>query len=140
VIAFPALASLPKKRCESAPGGRFAFVQYSSGTTGLRKGVAISHAQLTEHIEGYAASIGFTGEDRVASWLPLYHDMGLIACFLMSSYYGATSLHLSPFEWLQQPELLLRAISELKATFSFVPNFALNLLALRARDQQLEGV
>src|SRR5437763_1181008 len=95
---------------------------------------------LSEHIASYAETIRFSGEVRVASWLPLYHDMGLIACLLMSVTYGATAVHLSPFEWLQQPDLLLRAISDLKATFSFLPNFALNFLAQRARADQLGGV
>ncbi len=101
-----------------------ALLQFSSGTTGLRKGVMLSHAQIARHMHAYGRSIGFGRTDTVASWLPLYHDMGLIACFLMPIHTGATVVSLDAFEWVARPWMLLDAIEMYRATFAWLPNFA----------------
>ncbi|MFC5741206.1 AMP-binding protein [Dyella tabacisoli] len=102
-----------------------ALLQFSSGTTGLRKGVMLSHGQLLQHMVAYSQAIGFSSKDIVASWLPLYHDMGLIACFLLPLYAGATIVSLDAFEWVAQPWKLLQALDTYRATFAWMPNFAL---------------
>jgi acyl-CoA synthetase (AMP-forming)/AMP-acid ligase II len=101
-----------------------ALLQFSSGTTGLRKGVMLSHRQIAQHMDAYAEVIGFGPEDTVASWLPLYHDMGLIACFLMPLHAGATIVSLDAFDWVARPWSLLEAIETYGATFTWLPNFA----------------
>lgn len=106
-----------------------AFIQYSSGTTGLKKGVAITHAMLLDQIEAYAGSIALTPEDVICSWLPLYHDMGLITAFFLPLLKGVSVVALSPFDWVRQPALLLTAIARHRATLCWQPNFAYKFLA-----------
>lgn len=119
---------------------QIALLQHSSGTTGLQKGVALSHRAIFEQLEAYRQAIGFTGEDVIVSWLPLYHDMGLIAGFLMPLLSGARLVMMSPFDWVRAPYLLMQAISEQQGTFCWLPNFAYNFCAQKIRDRDLEGV
>jgi acyl-CoA synthetase (AMP-forming)/AMP-acid ligase II len=101
-----------------------AFLQHSSGTTGLKKGVRITWGQLARQVDSYAAAIGLGPEDKVASWLPLYHDMGLITGFLAPLSLGATVISLDPFEWVARPALLFETIETYRATLCWLPNFA----------------
>lgn len=109
-----------------------AFLQFSSGTTGLKKGVAISHKALLWQIDHYAQSLDLAPErDRIVSWLPLYHDMGLIACYLMPLLKRIPLVAMSPFDWVRRPEMLFQAISEHRTTLAWLPNFAFNFLTDR---------
>ncbi len=116
------------------------LLQHSSGTTGLQKAVMLSHATVADHVERYAGALQLSPDDRVVSWLPLYHDMGLIAAFHMPLAMGVPSVQLDPFEWVLAPELLLQAMHRERGTVVFQPNFAFSHLALRAHDDELEGV
>jgi acyl-CoA synthetase (AMP-forming)/AMP-acid ligase II len=120
--------------------GATALLQHSSGTTGLQKGVMLSHATIFAQLEAYGSVLGFTEEDVVCSWLPLYHDMGLIAGFLMPLLSGARLVLMSPFDWVRSPAMLLHAITAHGGTFTWLPNFAYNFLAGKVRDRDLEGV
>ncbi len=111
-----------------------AFLQHSSGTTSLKKGVMLSHAGVLAHTQSYRQAIGFGPDDIIASWLPLYHDMGLIACFMLPVITGATVVNLDPFEWVGNPLSLLRVIQEHRATYCWLPNFAFNHLAKAIRS------
>lgn len=106
-----------------------AFLQHSSGTTGQKKGVMLSHAAVLRQIEAYAESIQSTEHDVVVSWLPLYHDMGLIACFIMPLVLGQTIVLLDPFHWVSRPASLFRAISSHCASLCWMPNFAFEHIA-----------
>lgn len=106
-----------------------ALLQHSSGTTGLKKGVALSHRAVLAQADAYAGTLGFGPEDRVASWLPLYHDMGLITGFLMPLALGASVVSMSPFDWVARPALLLQAMTKTEASFCWLPNFAFGHLA-----------
>ncbi len=117
-----------------------ALLQHSSGTTGLQKGVALSHRAIFEQLDAYSAALGFTPDDVIVSWLPLYHDMGLIAGFLMPLLTGARLVLMSPFDWVRAPHLLMQAISANRGTFTWLPNFAYNFCAQKIRDRDLEGV
>lgn len=110
-----------------------AFLQHSSGTTGLQKGVALSHRAVLNQIAAYSAAIGLQEEDVIVSWLPLYHDMGLIAGFMLPLVQGIPLVLMSPFDWVRHPALLLRAIHEQRGTLCWLPNFAYNHLARRVR-------
>jgi len=117
-----------------------ALLQHSSGTTGLQKGVALSHRAIFDQLDAYSQAIGFSDADIVVSWLPLYHDMGLIAGFLMPILSGARLVLMSPFDWVRSPQMLLRAISDQRGTFCWLPNFAYNFCAQKIRERDLEGV
>ena len=114
------------------------FRQFSSGTTGARKSVLITSRMFESHAESYGRSVGLHDDDRVISWLPLYHDMGLLCSFLIPFYHGVFSLHLSPFEWLQNPASLFTGISRYGGTLAWMPNFAFSYCAQRVADEDLE--
>ncbi len=101
-----------------------AFLQHSSGTTGLKKGVALTHGIVLDHIDAMADCLAITGGDVIASWLPIYHDMGLIACFVAPALLGIPVVMLDPFAWVRRPTLLLEAIADYRATLCWLPNFA----------------
>jgi acyl-CoA synthetase (AMP-forming)/AMP-acid ligase II len=117
-----------------------ALLQHSSGSTGLQKGVALSHRAALNQIAAYAPSIGLSASDTIVSWLPLYHDMGLIACFVMPVVMGIRLALLSPFEWVRGPHRLFGAVTKYGGTHIWLPNFAYNFCAQKIRERDLEGV
>jgi acyl-CoA synthetase (AMP-forming)/AMP-acid ligase II len=116
------------------------LLQHSSGTTGLQKGVALSHQAVINQLTDYGKAIRLRDSDVFISWLPLYHDMGLIACWLMPVLLGYPLVLMSPFDWIRAPYRLLQAVSRYKGTLSWLPNFAYNFCAQKIRDRDLEGV
>jgi fatty-acyl-CoA synthase len=116
------------------------LLQHSSGTTGLQKGVALSHQAVFNQLNSYGKSLGITENDVIVSWLPLYHDMGLIAGFLMPILSGIPLVIMSPFDWVRAPYRLLQAISKYQATLTWLPNFAYNFCAQKIRDRHIEGM
>jgi fatty-acyl-CoA synthase len=116
------------------------LLQHSSGTTGLQKGVALSHQAVINQLSEYSKAIRLEAADVFVSWLPLYHDMGLIACWLMPILLGYHLVIMSPFEWIRAPYRLLKAVSRYKGTLSWLPNFAYNFCAQKIRQRDLEGV
>jgi acyl-CoA synthetase (AMP-forming)/AMP-acid ligase II len=126
-------AELPVAPDESDPHS-IALLQHSSGTTGLKKGVALSYEQIRAQIVAYAASIKGTADDRIVSWLPIYHDMGLITSFLLPITMGATIVSIDAFEWLARPDMFFDEIRRFAGTLAWLPNFAFNHL-VRTRDR-----
>jgi len=116
------------------------LLQHSSGTTGLQKGVALSHRAVFNQLNSYGKSLALADGDVVVSWLPLYHDMGLIAGFLMPILAGIPLVLLSPFDWVRAPYKLLQAVSKYRGTLTWLPNFAYNFCAQKIRDRHIEGV
>jgi fatty-acyl-CoA synthase len=109
-----------------------AFIQHSAGTTGLQKGVALTHAAVLGQIEHLAHALKIDGAtDCVYSWLPLYHDMGLIACFMLPMVCHAPVVMQSPLDWVMHPETMLQIISECKCTLAWMPNFAFQFVPRR---------
>src|SRR5574341_1795834 len=88
------------------------LLQHSSGTTGLQKGVALSHRAVLNQLDCYARALRLALDDVVVSWLPLYHDMGLIAGFVMPVLSRVKLVIMSPFHWVRDPAILLRAIQD----------------------------
>jgi fatty-acyl-CoA synthase len=116
------------------------LLQHSSGTTGLQKPVLLSHRAVLEHVKYYGKAIELNGSDKIISWLPLYHDMGLIAAFHLPLAFGIPIVQLDPFEWVLVPSLLLEAISNERGTISWLPNFAFNMMADKITEDELEGI
>jgi acyl-CoA synthetase (AMP-forming)/AMP-acid ligase II len=116
------------------------LLQHSSGTTGLQKGVALSHQAVINQLQAYAQALNLRENDVIVSWLPLYHDMGLIAGFILPIVLGHTLVLMSPFDWVRAPYRLMLAVSKYSGTLSWLPNFAYNFCAAKIRDRDLEGV
>lgn len=116
------------------------LLQHSSGTTGLQKGVALSHQAVFNQLNAYSRALNLQGDDVVVSWLPLYHDMGLIAGFLMPILSGIHLVLMSPFDWVRAPYKLMQAVTKYRGTLTWLPNFAYNFCAQKIRDRHLEGV
>ena len=118
-----------------------ALLQHSSGTTGLQKGVALSHRAVLRHNRAYAERIGLTRDDVIVSWLPLYHDMGFVACFLLPLLARVPFVELSPFDWVLRPASLFEQIQKHGATLCWMPNFAFQFVADSVRASQVpEGL
>ena len=116
------------------------LLQHSSGTTGLQKPVVLSHRAVLNHVRNLSDALKLSENDKIISWLPLYHDFGLIACFHIPLAYGITSIQINPFEWVLAPILLLEAITKEKATVTCLPNFAYNVLAEKIHNDELTGI
>jgi fatty-acyl-CoA synthase len=125
---------------EQPSGEKIAFLQHSSGTTGLQKGVALSHRAVLNQVEAYGEAIKLTPQDVIVSWLPLYHDMGLIAGFVMPIVAGNTLVLMSPFHWVRAPRILFQAIDAYRGTLCWLPNFAYNHCVRAVRKRDLEGI
>jgi len=109
-----------------------AFIQHSAGTTGLQKGVALTHAAVLRQLEHLAQALKIdAAADSIYSWLPLYHDMGLIACFMLPMVCHLPVVMQSPLDWVMHPETMLQIISEYKCTLAWMPNFAFQFIPRR---------
>lgn len=117
-----------------------ALVQFSSGTTGLQKGVKISHSALLNHMQDYQEFVPITNDLKFISWLPLYHDLGLISSFLYPLMSGSEIFQLNPFEWILNPSYLLEIIEKEKITTCSMPNFAFNLLTKKSKEYDLSSM
>jgi fatty-acyl-CoA synthase len=117
-----------------------ALLQHSSGTTGLQKGVALSHRAIFNQLNSYSRSVHLDRTDVIVSWLPLYHDMGLIAGFLLPVLNRIPLVLMSPFEWVRAPYLLFQAISRYHGTLCWLPNFAYNFCTQKTRERDLTGL
>ncbi|MBK6921752.1 MAG: AMP-binding protein [Deltaproteobacteria bacterium] len=117
-----------------------ALIQYTSGSTGDPKGVELTHANVLANIRAAAAGCALVGSDVLVSWLPLYHDMGLIAGWLMPLFGGVPTVVMSPLSFLSRPRRWLAALSDYRATCSVAPNFAFDLCVKRIEPSELVGL
>ncbi len=117
-----------------------AFLQYTSGSTGTPKGVMVTHANLLHNCSVLQGGIESTPETLQVSWLPPYHDMGLIAGILQASYVGFPLVVMSPIEFLLRPRRWLEAITKTRAHISGTPNFALDLCVQKIPRSEREGL
>lgn len=117
-----------------------AFLQYTSGSTGSPKGVVLTHTNLLANIRAMGERVGANPNDVFVSWLPLYHDMGLIGAWLGSLYFAALFVVMSPLSFLVRPERWLQAIHQYKGTLSAAPNFGYELCLHRLKDTNLDGL
>jgi acyl carrier protein len=117
-----------------------ALLQYTSGSTGAPKGVMLTHKHLLANIQAMGRHLRVTPADVLVSWLPLYHDMGLIGSWLGSLYYGCRFIIMSPMAFLGRPGLWLKAMHDYRGTISGSPNFGYELAARRTTDADLQGL
>jgi acyl-CoA synthetase (AMP-forming)/AMP-acid ligase II len=121
-------------------GSETALLQYTSGSTGDPKGVVLSHAILLANIRAMGQVSGVHSRDRFLSWLPLYHDMGLIGAWMGTMYHAVPLVLMSPTSFLARPARWLWAIHRHRATISAGPNFAYDFVASKVRDAELVGL
>jgi len=141
VAELSASSSSPfKGEVRRGMGQNIAFLQYTSGSTGDPKGVVLTHANLLANLRAMEQASGVTADDIFVSWLPLYHDMGLIGACLGSMAIGFRLILMSPLAFLARPERWLAAIHRHRATVSAAPNFAYELCANKLSDADLAGL
>ena len=132
--AGPLSADLERRefsRGNSQPNSDALFLQFSGGTTGAQKAIVVTATMLSEQLQRLGGTLEMGSADGVVSWLPLYHDMGLIACFWLPLWYGAASVQIGANDWVINPELLLKYISRERSTFCWLPNFSFSYLSQR---------
>jgi len=147
VPTLTAVVTADELAAEGAPvgapdgrGGDAAFIQYTSGSTGHPKGVLLTHDNLLANVRAIAEGLALAPTDVGVSWLPLYHDMGLIGTWLFCLHHGIPLTLLPPTAFLARPERWLWAVHRRRATLSPAPNFAYELCARRVPDEALEGL
>ncbi len=123
-----------------APTERTALLQYTSGSTSEPKGVVLTHANILANIRAMAQAIEASPRDVFVSWLPLYHDMGLIGAWLGGLTCAMPVVMMSPLAFLMQPANWLWAIHKYRGTLSLAPNFAFELCVRKIEDRDIEGV
>ncbi|MBI4911758.1 MAG: AMP-binding protein [Acidobacteria bacterium] len=134
--------------CEGAPAAADegvlpadgVFLQFSSGTTGHKKGVLVRETAVLAQLSTYGEAIGLDAQDCIVSWLPLYHDMGFVAALNLPLAWGVPVVMLNPLDWVANPALYLQAVSRYRGTLGWHPNFAYAFMADRVPDAKLEGV
>ena len=140
VLTPAELDSEPMELLYRAQADDIAFLQYTSGSTGDPKGVVLSHANLLANVRVMCETCEVSSEDVFVSWLPLYHDMGLIGAWFCPLYSGMQLVLMSPLAFLSRPVRWLRAISDHRGTISPAPNFAYDLCAKKLVDSDLQGL
>ncbi|MGB8541708.1 MAG: AMP-binding protein [Candidatus Acidiferrales bacterium] len=123
-----------------ARADEIAFLQYTSGSTGDPKGVILTHANLLANIKSITTGIEIKPDDVAVSWLPLYHDMGLIGAWFVPLFTGIPLVVMSPLAFLSRPERWVRAIHKHRGTISPAPNFAYELCVRKIPDKDLKGL
>ena len=116
------------------------FIQYTSGSTGDPKGVTLTHSNVLANVRGIGWAVKARPDDIVVSWLPLYHDMGLIGSWLFSVYHGFPITVMSPLDFLSRPERWLWAMSDSGGTLCPAPNFSYELCVRKIEYSSIEGV
>jgi fatty-acyl-CoA synthase len=116
------------------------FIQYTSGSTGNPKGVTLTHSNVLANVRGIGEAVQARPDDVVVSWLPLYHDMGLIGSWLFAVYHGFPITVMSPLDFLSRPERWLWAMSDAGGTLCPAPNFSFDLCTAKIPDAALEDV
>ncbi len=147
VASLGRIVTVADLRAHRAPATRvpltaedIAFIQYTSGSTGAPKGVVLTHANLLANMRAMVRATGATPADVFVSWLPLYHDMGLIGAWLNTLYCSIPLVVMSPLSFLSRPARWLWAIHRYRGTISAGPNFGYELCASRLDERELEGL
>jgi 1-acyl-sn-glycerol-3-phosphate acyltransferase len=141
IVTAEALATAPAPvPAPERDAAAVALIQYTSGSTGDPKGVVLTHANLLANIRALGQALAVRPDDVCVSWLPLYHDMGLIGAWLGALYYGIPAVLMSPLAFLARPARWLTTLSRHRGTISAAPNFAFDLCVKRVTDEEIAGV
>ncbi len=135
LISAPAISTPPVLIADD-----IAFLQYTSGSTGNPKGVMLSHANLLANLRAMGRAVNAGPSDVFVSWLPLYHDMGLIGSWLGSLYFASRFVVMSPLYFLSRPERWLWAIHRYHGTLSASPNFGYEFCVRRLKDEDIKNL
>jgi acyl-CoA synthetase (AMP-forming)/AMP-acid ligase II len=130
----------PKFHKVDISGDDVAFIQCTSGSTGVSKGVVLTHENLISNVYQIGWCTDVRPTDATFSWLPLYHDMGLIGCLLFAIYWDLESVFMSPLRFLRNPVTWLQGMAKHRASMTTAPNFAYAFVASRAKDEDLQGL
>ncbi|MBI1813994.1 MAG: AMP-binding protein [Deltaproteobacteria bacterium] len=117
-----------------------AWLQFTSGTTGGRKGVVVSHAAVLDFLDAYCSTLPIHANDVMITWLPLYHDMGLVSGLALPLSMEIPTVMMSPAYWVRNPVVLMRAIHEFRGTLCNMPNFGFDHCTRSIRDRDLAGI
>src|SRR5690349_3759748 len=121
-------------------GSDIALLQYTSGSTGDPKGVMLTHANLLANMRAIGEAVQIARDDVGVSWLPLYHDMGLIGAWLTLLHFGTPLVVMSPLAFLTRPERWLQAFHKHRGTIAAAPNFAYELCVRKIADKDIKGI
>jgi fatty-acyl-CoA synthase len=142
VVPFDALQGPVMMSNDTPSPSEIAFVQFTSGSTATPKGVVITQRNLWANVTAFSSPHGVhaSSEDVAVSWLPLYHDMGLVGMALGAIYIASDAVLMTPEAFVKRPIEWLRALSRHKGTISFAPNFAYDLAVRRVKDADIAGL
>jgi 1-acyl-sn-glycerol-3-phosphate acyltransferase len=140
VVSADDLSHGPEREILEARADSTALLQYTSGSTGDPKGVVLSHGNMLANIRAMGEAMDAGPTDVFVSWLPLYHDMGLIGAWLGSLYFAAPLVVMSPLMFIVRPEQWLWAIHRHQATLSASPNFGFGLCLHKIEDKNISGL
>ncbi|HEX2680811.1 MAG TPA: AMP-binding protein, partial [Candidatus Dormibacteraeota bacterium] len=139
-LAEPNRSSAPLPARPSRSRDDIALLQYTSGSTADPKGVVLTHANLLANVRAVGDAVQIRAEDVTVSWLPLYHDMGLIGAWLVPLYFGLPLSVLSPLAFLTRPERWLWTFHRCRGTLGAAPNFAFELCTRKIAEADIEGL
>lgn len=117
-----------------------AYLQYTSGSTSDAKGVIITHKNIMANETALIDSFGLKSEEKIVTWLPFYHDMGLVGNIILTVFLGASCFIMDPVSFVQSPLLWLKTISNIGGTYVTAPNFAFQMCIDEITDEELEGI
>ena len=117
-----------------------AYLQYTSGSTSAPKGLCVSHGNILHNMELTSQSLNLPERKVIVSWLPFYHDMGLIGTLFQALYFGAEYIFTSPFSFVKEPIAWLKLISDYQATISWAPNFAYDLCVNKVNEEDFKSL
>jgi len=141
IVEADAVGAVGRSRpLSDQPLEEVAFLQYTSGSTGEPKGVVVTHENLVSNLSAISCGMGVAPGERMISWLPLHHDMGLVGALLWPIFCGGETFIMTPLTFLSQPAAWLRAVARYRGTATVAPNFAYSVCARKVKDRDLDGV
>jgi 1-acyl-sn-glycerol-3-phosphate acyltransferase len=140
VLTADELTGVAPRALVEPDAGDVALIQYTSGSTGDPKGVVLTHANVLANIRALGRALAVRPDDVCVSWLPLYHDMGLIGAWLGALYHGIPVVLMSPLAFLARPARWLTTLARHRGTISAAPNFAFDLCVKRVTDDEMAGL